>query len=93
MSSHPSTSTAPAPGAIAGWKIACGIGAAIVFLPVAGLALGMFLLSALPIIPFLVPMVVAFLRSGGHHAPPAAPARPLLTPQRQGGYRLAHGSA
>jgi hypothetical protein len=93
MSSDHWMSAPRAPEKIAGWKIACGIFAAIVFLPVAGLALGFFLLTALPIIPLLVPMIVAFLPWGGHSAPPGASARPSLAPPHRGGHRLAHGAA
>jgi hypothetical protein len=78
-----STPSAAAPDAsppshIAGWKLALGIASAILLAPVMGAIFGLFLLTALPIIPLMLPLALGFQSGMSRRAPPSSSARPTV---------------
>jgi hypothetical protein len=73
---QPSASDTSAPPRLARWKIWFSVGATLVLSPVIGLGLGFFLLTALPIIPVLAPLVLGLAAGRLHRHEPAVPARP-----------------
>ena len=70
MSSRGMTETLP------GWKIAGGIFNGVVMAPVVGLVVFFFLLSALPVVPLLAPLLLAFSSRDRRPGTPSAPALP-----------------
>ena len=64
---------------IAGWKIALGIFSGIVILPVAGLAVTFFLLSAAPVIPLMAVLIAGFWPHE-HRGRPLSRPRPAPPP-------------
>lgn len=59
-----------------GWKRALAIFGAVAMAPIAGLAIGIFALSAAPVI-LLIPFLVFRVKPHEAAAPPFLPARPV----------------
>jgi hypothetical protein len=67
------------PSGLEAWKAVIAIGAAVLLAPVFGLALLVALATALPVLPFVVPLPAAFWLRGPHRPPASAPGRSPLS--------------
>jgi|GEM_PF-2269886 hypothetical protein len=67
------------PSRLEAWKVVIAIGTAVLLAPVIALALLVALATALPVLPFVVPVLAAFWPRGPHRTPASAPGRSPLS--------------
>jgi hypothetical protein len=68
------------PSRLEAWKVVIAVGAAVTLAPVIALVLLVVIATALPVLPFVVPLLPPFWLRGTHRPPASAPGRsPIVT--------------
>ncbi len=81
------------PRKLEGWKIAAGVGAAIVASPLIGVVLAVLLVSFLPALPLIAPMLSSLWAPQRHRAPRATRPLPSSVHGLPAGLAAGHGAA